>query len=164
MARAGNHVAGYLQRGDGAHRPVATENTVTLADRRKLEGVHPELVTILEEVFDEMDAEPAQMFVVMGARTAVQQAKLYAQGRTEPGEIVTNCDGVKFKSPHQPREDGFVYAVDCAFIGGQPFDRRHPWEMYGSRLEERGAIWGGRFSHPVDLDHAELKPRKVTET
>lgn len=137
---------------------------MTLADRRKLDGVHPDLVTALEEVFDEMDAEPAQMFVVMGTRTAEQQAKLYAQGRTEPGNIVTNCDGVKHRSPHQPHDDGFGYAVDCAFIGSQPFDQRHPWELFGEKLEARGIVWGGRFSHPVDLDHAELKPRKVMES
>lgn len=122
----------------------------------RLVEVHPTLVAIIKKVFDEMEAESAPMFVVMGVRSAAEQAALYAQGRTASGLIVTNCDGIKHPSPHQPKPDGFGHAVDCAFISRQPFDSRHPWEKYGKLLEDNGLTWGGRFSHPVDLDHAEL--------
>jgi len=135
---------------------------MSIQDQQRLRGVHPDLIRILADVFDEMDAEGTPMFVVQGVRTEAEQVKLYARGRIEPGEIVTNCDGIKHKSPHQVREDGFGYAVDCAFVGSQPFDSRHPWEMFGHVLESKGLVWGGRFSHPVDLDHAELKPKDRT--
>jgi peptidoglycan L-alanyl-D-glutamate endopeptidase CwlK len=37
---------------------------------------------------------------------------LYAQGRTAPGRVVTNVDGVRNRSNHQPKSDGYGYAVD----------------------------------------------------
>lgn len=130
---------------------------MTDRDRQRLVGVHSALVAALEAVFDEMDAESAPMFVVVGVRTAAEQAADYAKGRNgNPGTVVTMCDGVRHPSPHQVHADGLGHAVDCAFVGPQPFDPRHPWETYGEALESHGLKWGGRFSHPVDLDHAEL--------
>src|SRR5678810_1345216 len=47
---------------------------------------------------------------VSGARTADEQAKLYAKGRSAPGNIVTNADGTVKKTAHQADEaaDGRV--------------------------------------------------------
>lgn len=129
---------------------------MTDRDRQRLVGVHPRLVAALGTVFDEMDAEHAPMFVVQGVRTVAEQAQLYAQGRTAPGRIVTMKNGVTNRSNHQPHADGFGHAVDCAFIGPQPFDERWPWEQYGEALEALGLRWGGRWSHPHDSPHAEL--------
>ncbi len=129
---------------------------MTDRDRQRLVGVHPDLVAALRRVFDEMDAERAPMFVVQGVRTADEQARLYAKGRTTPGPIVTMKDGVRYRSNHQPLADGWGHAVDCAFIGPQPFDLRWPWEQYGEALETLGLVWGGRWSHPHDAPHAEL--------
>lgn len=140
---------------------------MTNRDKDRLIGIKPELVSVLNAVFSEMEANTTPMFVVIGVRTTKQQADAHAKGRTVEGEnvtpshplgdIVTNCDGVKFRSPHQVHSDGFGYAVDCAFIDAKPFASTHPWEKYGEALEARGVTWGGRFHHPVDLDHAELK-------
>ena len=130
---------------------------MTPRDQQRLVGIHPMLVQAISRVLDEMDAEGTPMFVVQGIRSTEQQQVDYAKGRTTPGSIVTNCDGVTHKSPHQVHDDGLGYAVDCAFIGPQPFDTRWPWELFGSKLEEYGIVWGGRFHHPVDKDHAELR-------
>ena len=126
---------------------------MTDRDRKRLEGVHPIMVAKLEPILDSMG-----MFVVVGIRTQAEQAIDYLKGR--PGgpvgsSIVTNCDGVKFKSPHQVRSDGFGHAVDCAFNGPNPYGAGQPWEKFGEALEAAGLRWGGRFSHPIDLDHAE---------
>lgn len=129
---------------------------MTHRDYERLKGVHPSLVAAIESVLDEMDADKTPMFVVEGVRTAQRQRELYAQGRTTPGPIVTYKDGLKHRSNHQP-VNGFGLAVDCAFVGNQPFDRRHPWGLYGERLEARGLIWGGRWSM-ADLPHAEYQP------
>lgn len=130
---------------------------MTDRDRQRLVGVHPKLIAALETVFDQMDAEKVPMFVVQGVRTMTEQAELYAKGRTSPGQIVTMKDGVTHPSNHQPHADGLGYAVDCAFIGAQPFDLRHPWETYGEAVEAQGLRWGGRWAHPADSPHAELK-------
>jgi peptidoglycan L-alanyl-D-glutamate endopeptidase CwlK len=55
---------------------------------------------------------PVAFTITCGVRTAAEQKALYAQGRTAPGKIVTNCDGVKSKSAHQAKDDGYGHAVD----------------------------------------------------
>lgn len=97
-----------------------------------------------------MEAIGHPMKVVQGARTVAQQQALYAQGRTAPGHIVTQCDGVLKKSNHQ---GGF--AVDCAFQGAQPFGEQHPWAVYGVLVQTVGLVWGGGWTKP-DRPHAEL--------
>lgn len=131
---------------------------MTSRDLNRLHGVHPALVEAIGEIVAEMEQWGHPMFVVEGLRTMARQAELYAQGRTAPGPIVTYKDGVTDKSRHQPRDDGYGYAVDCAFVDGHPFAQTHPWNRYGAAVEARGLIWGGRFKTLFDLPHAELTP------
>lgn len=124
---------------------------MTPRDHIRLQGCHPTLIGIILAILDQLP-----MFVVIGVRTAEQQATLYAQGRTTPGRIVTYKDGYIHKSNHQPAQDGLGRAVDCAFIGGDPFAAKHPWDAYGAAVEAAGLIWGGRWKL-VDRPHAELR-------
>jgi peptidoglycan L-alanyl-D-glutamate endopeptidase CwlK len=118
----------------------------------KLEGVRPELRVKVEKILTAMSALGFPMFVTDGNRTVAQQQKLYAQGRTTPGKIVTNCDGELKKSNHQ---DG--KAVDCAFSGPNPWDDAHPWSLYGKMAESLGLKWGGSWASSLtDRPHIEL--------
>lgn len=132
---------------------------MTQRDMDRLANIHPTLVVVLTQVFEEMEKGGTPMFVVEGVRTVQRQQELYAQGRTKPGQIVTYKDGVKFKSNHQLHPDGFGYAVDCAFVPlptrEDPFSRQWPWEQYGLLLEGHSVQWGGRWKM-ADLPHAEL--------
>ena len=74
-----------------------------------LKGVHPSLVTVMMEAIKK---SPCDFTITEGVRTAERQKSLYAQGRTAKGGIVTYADGVKNKSNHQVKADGFGYAVD----------------------------------------------------
>jgi peptidoglycan L-alanyl-D-glutamate endopeptidase CwlK len=126
-------------------------------DLARLTGVHPALIAKIETIFVQMSGMGHPMFVAQGVRTVAQQQAIYAQGRTAPGKIVTNKDGVKFPSNHQPHADGLGHAVDCAFLGAKdPFDEHLPWQSYGLLVEAQGLRWGGRWSHPHDAPHAEL--------
>lgn len=130
---------------------------MTDRDRERLIGIHPTLATAISHVFDQMSALGFPMMIVQGVRTLQVQQALYAQGRTRPGDIVTMKDGVKFPSDHQVHADGFGHAVDCAFVGGDPFGASKPWERFGETVEAQGLTWGGRWSHPHDSPHAELR-------
>lgn len=129
---------------------------MTDRDRARLVGVHPKLVAAIEEILGAMADRGHGMFVVEGVRSLERQSALYAQGRSTPGPIVTNADGVTHRSNHQPHEDHWGHAVDCAFLSGNPFSHTHPWEEYGELVESHGLRWGGRFSTLMDLPHAEL--------
>lgn len=123
----------------------------------RLVGVHPELVARVLKVLKAMEALGFPMMVTSGLRTAEEQAKLYAQGRTAPGKKVTNIDGVRKKSNHQAREDGFGHAVDCAFVvDGKPsWNERLPWAAYGACAKALGLKWGGDWRSLRDMPHLE---------
>lgn len=129
---------------------------IQLVDR--LEGVRPDLRKKVERILAAMQALGFPMFVVSGNRSLEQQQALFAQGRTKPGKIVTNCDGVTKKSNHQ---DG--RAVDCAFVDDpltekiETWDEKQPWEVYGEMAEALGLTWGGRWRSVTDRPHIEVR-------
>ena len=125
----------------------------------KLAGVHPKLKAKVGQILAGMAAMGYPMLVTDGVRTDAEQAALYAQGRTAPGKIVTNADGVTHRSRHQLHADGCGHAVDCCFLdaSGKPtWDEGYPWATYGAIAESFGLNWGGRWRNPVDKPHIEL--------
>ncbi|MDR1160783.1 MAG: M15 family metallopeptidase [Tannerellaceae bacterium] len=81
-----------------------------------LKGIHPSLVQVMTEAIKNT---PVDFTITSGVRTDEEQQKLYAQGRTVPGDIVTYADGIINKSNHQPKPDGYGYAVDAyPYING----------------------------------------------
>lgn len=69
---------------------------------RNLVGVHPDLVRIIEE---SIKRSPVDFVVTEGVRSERRQQELYKEGKSR-------CDGVRKKSKHQKRSDGYGYAVD----------------------------------------------------
>ena len=82
---------------------------MSLDPHNKLAGVHPKLVACVLTAAKAC-AQPFE--VVQGLRTAQEQAALYAQGRTTPGQVVTWVT----TSNHQAKPDGFGHAVDLAAL------------------------------------------------
>lgn len=125
--------------------------------KHKLSTVHPDLQEIFNEVIKHFDCT-----VTAGIRTEAEQKALYAKGRTEPGNIVTNADGVKNKSMHQSGN-----AVDCVPYPEMWSDetklRELGWFVKGvaADLKSQGVIthdlvWGGLWDF-VDMPHYEIK-------
>ena len=94
-------------------------------------------------------------------RSARQQASRYAQGRTKPGNIVTNCDGYNKKSMHQSWK-----AIDFAIMNVERND--FIWEdvsayhVMGEIAEKIGLVWGYRWwqsgeSRFKDIYHIQYK-------
>ena len=123
-----------------------------------LKGVHPDLVKVVERA---IGLTTQDFTVIEGVRTTKRQQELYAQGRTAPGNIVTNADGVKKKSNHQAKADGYGHAVD---IVPYPVD----WDSISKfnniavamKLAacELGVdiVWGGDWKNFKDYPHFEL--------
>jgi hypothetical protein len=88
-------------------------------------------------------------------RGIAEQDRLYAQGRTTPGAIVTNAPGGS--SPHN-----YGLAFDIAMF--DMWDRNRylteisdPEYQLAARVGEAvGLAWGGRFTSPVDGPHFEF--------
>jgi peptidoglycan L-alanyl-D-glutamate endopeptidase CwlK len=87
-------------------------------------------------------------------RSAEQQFTLYQQGRTEPGKVVTNCDGYKKISPHQRWR-----AADLVIVGedgGLIWDASARYELLGQMWKDLGGKHGGDFKGLCDMNHFEL--------
>jgi len=125
---------------------------------RTLDGLHPQLRDGVPKILAAMAALGFPMMVTDALRTTEEQRVLYAKGRTQPGAIVTNADGVAKTSNHQAQADGFGHAVDCCFVvnGRASWDARLPWKAYGALAEALGFSWGGNWQRLHDLPHIEL--------
>jgi len=130
-----------------------------------LKGVHPDLVKVLTEA---IKTSPCDFVITDGVRTTAEQQELYAKGRTKPGSIVTYRDGIKSKSEHQVREDGFGYAVDLyPFFDGKlqlsHKDTPKMQRLIANHIKSVGhelgieIIAGIDFKKPFDPPHFELK-------
>lgn len=130
-----------------------------------LKGVHPDLVKVLTESIKET---PFDFTITEGVRTVARQQQLYAQGRSTKGTIVTNVDGVKKKSNHQPKSDGYGHAVDLyPFYNGsvQVNDKDVIPRLKSISIHIKAVAkclgipitWGGDWKSPYDPPHFELK-------
>jgi len=87
-------------------------------------------------------------------RSPAEQKILYAQGRTTPGSIVTNVDGVTKLSNHNYSPSR---ALDFAvLIGGKITWDEKEYLPVGKIATEHGLAWGGNWRHFKDLPHLEL--------
>ena len=105
---------------------------------------------------DYCDAHPGKdLHLTCVYRSPEEQQALYAQGRTKPGQIVTQIDGVTKKSNHNLKP---ARALDfCVVIGGKVSWDIDEYEPVAVLAESRGLIAGGHWPHFKDWPHLELK-------
>ncbi|MHB1001289.1 MAG: M15 family metallopeptidase [Armatimonadota bacterium] len=87
-----------------------------------------------------------------GYRSPEEQNRLYAQGRTKPGAIVTTLKGGA--SAHN-----FGLAMDYIPVinGKRTYDVSSSWWLaFGRLAASSGLIWGGNWRHFVDKPHVEM--------
>jgi len=129
--------------------------------RSKTDKIHPVLERRIGLVLAAMKAAGMEMIITDDVRSQQEQQALYRVGRRgKPGErIVTNADGVVTKSNHQAKDDGYGYAVDCAFKqdGKVVWDVPDSWwAAYGALCRAVGLRWGIKVGSWIDQPHAEL--------
>lgn len=112
------------------------------ADLSALEPETRELAeTLLARVREELGYE---LRVVSTRRDCAEQARLYAQGRTAPGNVVTNARGCM--SWHVMGR-----AFDVAFVRPNPGVAE--WNAVGAIGESLGLVWGKNFPGLNDVPH-----------
>lgn len=87
--------------------------------------------------------------LVQGYRSIEEQNKLYAQGRTTAGTIVTNAKGGE--SFHN-----YGVAVDFVFRKSGYNATDAQWNLLGDTLKKYGFEWGGDWKGFVDKPHGQL--------
>ena len=115
----------------------------------QLSTVHPDLQAKAKALADNAHAAGLDIKINEGYRSHEAQDKLYAQGRTEPGKIVTKAKGGQ--SWHN-----YGIAIDVIFHGKNPYGEEHDWDALGKAGEDAGLEWGGRWTKMVDRPHFQL--------
>lgn len=131
-----------------------------------LEGVHPDLVRVMHA---SIKTTPVDFTITEGVRATKRQQELYAQGRTKPGSIVTNVDGIKKKSNHQVKSDGYGHAVDLyPHINGSVQINNVPaLKIIAAHIKKTATglgipiQWGGDWTSIKDYPHFELKTKQI---
>ena len=117
-------------------------------------NLNPQLVERAENVVRQARREGMDMRVVGDYRSVAEQDAIFAQGRTQPGPIVTHAPGGS--SWHN-----YGLAVDIGFndARGQPaWPPNANWRRYGEIAVAKGLEWGGNWQRFQDRPHVEYHP------
>lgn len=90
--------------------------------------------------------------IISGLRSYAEQDALYAQGRTRPGNIVTNARG-----GYSHHNFGIAFDVGL-FERNQYLGESPMYKAVGALGEELGLEWGGNWRTIVDQPHFQLRP------
>jgi len=98
-----------------------------------------------------------QTKVISGTRTFEEQDRLFAQGRTKPGRIVTKARGGF--SNHT-----FGIAFDIGVFEGRKYLPESPkYKAVGALGVALGLEWGGNWKSIVDQPYFQLRPDWAAE-
>lgn len=90
--------------------------------------------------------------IISGTRTAAEQNALYAQGRTKPGNIVTNAKAGQSNHNHGIAFDIAVWRGSIVVWDGPEYD------ACGAIGKSLGLDWGGSWTSFKDKPHYQLRP------
>lgn len=118
---------------------------------RDINKLNPKAKLACQYLLKACEQAGLKVIVTETLRTTARQQYLYAQGRTRPGSIVTNCDGVTTKSIHQY---GDAFDV-CQNIKGKEYEDAVIAKI-GALGQKIGLEWGGSWKGFVDSPHFQL--------
>lgn len=123
------------------------------ASETRLQEVHPELARRVRQLADLLSFP---LRVTQGLRTWAQQDSLYAQGRTDPGKVVTNA-------PAGHSMHNFGLAVDVVPLnpdGSADWnDKDAQWQEVLAKAPSCGLAEGAEWRTFPDMPH--LYPQEV---
>jgi peptidoglycan L-alanyl-D-glutamate endopeptidase CwlK len=127
---------------------------------RYIKQLHPRLQAKAEELKALCKKEGLNIGIGECFRSVAEQDKLYAQGRTTPGNIVTNAKGSTYSSQHQ-------WGIAFDFfknVKGHEYDDTAFFNKVGALAKSIGLAWGGDWKSPVDKPHLYLPDWGSTTT
>jgi peptidoglycan L-alanyl-D-glutamate endopeptidase CwlK len=119
---------------------------------RNIATLHPELQPLARALIERAVAAGINAKVISGLRTYEEQNELYAQGRTEPGKIVTKARGGQSWHNFGTAFDIGIFSKD----GKTYYGESEAYKEVGRLGEELGLEWGGGWKF-VDEPHFQLR-------
>ena len=120
---------------------------------RDITKLHPTLQAKIKQLQDACTKAGLKIGIGECTRTIAEQDALYAQGRTKPGNKVTNAKGSSYSSMHQWGVAFDFYRNDGK---GTYEDKDKFFSKVGKIGVGLGLEWGGNWKSPVDKPHFQL--------
>lgn len=114
---------------------------------------HPRLQVLAAKLVEECSKQGLKIAIGETFRTVAEQDALYAQGRTKPGNKVTNAPGSTYSSYHQWGTAFDIYRNDGQ---GAYNESGNFFGRVGAIGVSIGLEWGGNWKSPVDKPHFQL--------
>ena len=128
---------------------------------RDINRCHPRLIELSKKLVSACKGQGLIIGIGESFRTKEEQDALYAKGRTEPGNIVTNAKGSSYSSHHQWGTAFDIYRSDGK---GVYTDNDGFFAKVGKIGKNIGLEWGGDWKSPVDKPHFQLPDWGSTTT
>lgn len=126
--------------------PILNERCI---NSRKLDDLLPHITAAAEKLLAQCEAVGIKLLVTSTYRNYAEQERLYAQGRTTPGKVVTKARP-GYSAHNFRRAFDVVPLKDGKAWWDAPFAT---WAKIGVIGESLGLEWGGRWKGFVDLPH-----------
>lgn len=132
-------------------KPPVSE-PVDARSEKNIATLHPKVQPHARALVQRASDHGIAIKVISGTRTFEEQNELFAQGRTKPGNIVTNARGGF--SNHN-----FGIAFDIGVFEGSAYRDESPkYKAVGAVGQELGLDWGGNWKTIQDEPHFQLRP------
>lgn len=123
-----------------------------MINSRKIEDLHPRVQNLARALIDKALTEGIQLLVTSTYRDFEAQAALYAKGRTQPGNKVTNA------RPGQSWHNWRVAFDVVPIRNGKPVwgttgEDLKLWQRVGALGKSVGLEWGGDWKSFKDFPH-----------
>ncbi len=133
--------------------PAPAPATIDRNSEAILAGMQKEVAPLARKLVMLAAAQGISIRIISGLRTYAEQDALYAQGRTKPGNIVTNAPAGYSNHNFGLAFDIGVFDASGKYQGNSPL-----YAKVGPLGESIGLAWGGRWKTMPDPPHYELRP------
>ncbi len=127
----------------------ARQKVWDLVTEIRIRSLHPLVQDKARAFINKAEAAGIHLRVTSAHRSYSEQNKLYAQGRTTPGTIVTNARGGE--SYHN-----FGLAIDVVPIVNGKADWNTDWNRIAAIGKSEGFSWGGDWTSFKDKPHFQM--------
>jgi peptidoglycan L-alanyl-D-glutamate endopeptidase CwlK len=100
--------------------------------------------------------------IISGTRSYAEQDRLYAQGRTEPGSIVTNAKGGQSNHNFGVAWDIGLFDGSGGYLRGATLSELRAYEDIATIVDRTNLEWGGDWTSIVDRPHYQVNTGRDT--
>lgn len=139
---------------DATSPAVSDVSTVDARSEKAIQTLHARVRPLARALVQAAAAQGLKIKVTSGLRTYAEQDALYAQGRTRPGQKVTNA-----RAGHSNHNFGIAFDVTLWDKETDlPVWESPAYKAIGALGAQLGLEWGGNWTTIRDEPHFQLRP------